>query len=65
MTRVFQPVSVVRDLGALTDQELTVMQHIAKIASSSFYQLRRLKQVRRYVNNNVMAQLVAAFVTTD
>jgi len=37
---------------------------IAKIASSCFYQLRRLKQVRRYVDNDVMAQLVATFVTS-
>jgi len=61
---VVQPASVVRDLGVLIDQELTLKQHVAKIASSCFYQLRRLKQVRRYVDNDVMAQLVAAFVTS-
>ena len=58
---VVQPASVVRDLGVI-DQELTLKQHIAKVTSGCFYQLRRLKQVRRYVDNNVMAQLVAAFV---
>jgi len=61
---VVQPASVVRDLGVLVDQELTFKQHIAKVTSSCFYQLRRLKQVRRYVDNDVMAQLVAAFVTS-
>jgi len=61
---VVQPVSAVRDLGVLVDQELTHKQHVAKIASSCFYQLRRLKQVRRYVDNDVVAQLVAAFVTS-
>ena len=59
---VVQPASVVRDLGVLLDQELTLKQHVAKVTSGCFYQLRRLKQVRRYVDNNVMAQLVAAFV---
>jgi len=61
---VVQPVSAVCDLGVLVDQELTHKQHVAKIASSCFYQLRHLKQVRRYVDNDVMAQLVAAFVTS-
>jgi len=62
--KVVQPASVVRDLGMLVDQELTHKQHVAKIASSCFYQLRRLKQVRRYVDNDVMALLVAAFMTS-
>jgi len=61
---VVQPASAVRDLGVLVDQELTFKHHVAKIASSCFYQLRRLKQVRRYVDNDVMAQLVATFVTS-
>jgi len=61
---VVQLASVERDLGVLVDQELTFKEHVAKIASSCFYQLRRLKQVRRYVDNDVMAQLVAAFVTS-
>jgi len=53
--KVVQPASVVRDLGVLADQELTLKQRVAKIASSCFYQLRLLKQVRRYVDNDVMA----------
>jgi len=62
---VVQPATVVRGLGVLVDQELTLKQHVTKVASSCFYQLRRLKQVHRYVDNNVMAQLVAAFVTSQ
>jgi len=58
------PGTFVPDLGVLLDQELTLKQHVAKVTSGCFYQLRRLKQVRRYVDNNVMAQLVAAFVTS-
>ena len=33
---VIKPVSVVRDLGVLLDQELSMKQHISKCHSSSF-----------------------------
>jgi len=55
----------VRDLGVLLNQELTLKQHVAKVTSGCFYQLRRLKQVQHYVDNNVMVQLVAAFVISQ
>ena len=44
---VIQPSSVVRDLGVLLDQELGMTQHIVKVTSSCFYQLRRLRQIRQ------------------
>jgi len=37
------PVSVVRDLGVMLDNELTMKQHLTKVASCCFYHLRRLK----------------------
>ena len=46
-TSVIQPAAVVRDLGVLLDQELSMSQHIARVTSSCFYQLRRLRQIRR------------------
>jgi len=39
---VIQPAAAVRDLGVLPDQELSMTQHIVKVTSSCFYQLRRL-----------------------
>jgi len=52
------PVSVVRDLGAMLDCELSMKQHVTEVASSCFYHLRRLKQTRRLVGQEVTAQLV-------
>ena len=60
---VIKPVSVVRDLGVLFDQELSMKQHINKITSTCFFQLRRLKQVRRILGSKITARLVSAFVT--
>ena len=49
---VIQPV-VVRDLGVHLDVELTMKQHISQFVSSCFFQLRRLRQVRRYAGEEV------------
>ena len=57
-----EPVSVVRDLGVLLDSELTMKHHVSKVASTCFYQLRRLRQLRRLVGKHVTAQLVSALI---
>jgi len=60
---VIQPAAAVRDLGVLLDQELSMTQHIAKVTSSCFYQLRQLRQIRRPVGHQeLVAQLVHSFV---
>ena len=44
---IIAPLTVVRDLSVLLDSELSMTSHITKVSSVSYYQLRRLKQVRR------------------
>jgi hypothetical protein len=44
---VIKPVDVVRNLGILLDSELTMKQHVNKIASVCYFHLRRLHQLRR------------------
>ena len=56
-TSVIQPKDVVRDLGVMLDSELSMQQHIAKVTSTCFYQLRRLRQVRRLVGEEITTQL--------
>ena len=43
------PTSVVRDLGVMLDSELSMKQHVAKVASLCYYHLRRIRQIRRRV----------------
>ena len=38
---------VVRDLGVYLDSELSMKNHVSKIASACFYHIRRLRQIRR------------------
>ena len=54
---IIKPVDVVRDLGVLLDSKLTMIKHISKITSVSFYHLRRLKQVRRPLGPDITADL--------
>ena len=57
-----QPAGVVRDLGVLPDDQLTVKQHVNRVASSCFFHLRRLRQIKRHVTPEGMNQLVAAVI---
>jgi len=51
----------VRDLGVHLDEELTVKQHVAKVAASCFYHLR---QNRRRVGTEMTTRFVLAFITS-
>ena len=59
---VIEPARVVRDLGVLLDDELSMKQHITKVAYTCFYQLRRLRQLRCILCQEVTAQSVSAFI---
>ena len=63
-TETIQPTSVVRDLGVWLDSELSLKQHVYKVAKACFYQLRRLRQIRRRVGREVTTRLVLALVTS-
>jgi len=46
----------------LLDDELSMKQHISKVAASCFFQLRRLRQLRLLLGQQVTAQLVSALI---
>jgi len=49
-------------LGVYMDSELTMKQHVAKIAAACFYHIRCLRQVRYRVGQEVTHQLVLALI---
>jgi len=55
---------VVRDLGVFLDTELSMKQHIAKVAAAGFYHIRRLRQIRRRAGQAVTTRLVLAMITS-
>jgi len=59
-----QPETVVRDLGTYLDAEMTMNQHVSKIAAASFFHLRRLRQIRRRVGTEATIRLVLVLITS-
>jgi len=49
-----------RNLGVLLDSELSTTQHVTKVASVCFYHIRRLRQIRLCVGQEVTTRLVHA-----
>jgi len=59
---IIQPAAVVRDLGLLMDSELSMKQHVNKVAAICYCHLRRLRQIRRRVGSEVTIRLVLALI---
>ncbi len=56
------PSDSVRNLGVILDKHLTMQQQIGNIYRTSFYQLRRIAKIRKYLSRLAAAQHVSAFV---
>jgi Reverse transcriptase (RNA-dependent DNA polymerase)/Endonuclease/Exonuclease/phosphatase family len=58
------PSSEARNLGIIFDSCLSLTKHISSVCSSSFYQIRQLRQVRPSLDKNSTIILANALVTT-
>ena len=54
--------SSVRDLGVTLDSSLTFTEHVSNLTRSCFFQLRRLRAIRRSVSPSIFTTIVHAFV---
>jgi len=59
---VIQPVTVVRDLDVLIDDELSMRQHVTRLSQTCFFHLHRARSLRRQLGRDVMPRLVSALV---
>jgi len=57
-----KPADVVRDLGVLLDNSLSMKSQISSISKSCFFHLRRIRQVKKSLNERCLRTLVQAFV---
>ena len=59
---VIQPVDVAGDLGVYFDSHLIIKAHVARVARTCFYHLRRMRSIRHSLRRDVTARLVSALV---
>ena len=53
-----------RSLGVIFDEHMSFHAHVSSICSSSFYHLRNLSRIRKYLTKESAAVVVHAFVTS-
>jgi hypothetical protein len=58
------PSSVVRNLGAYLDSNMTMSAHIGKVCSSAYLQLRNISRIRPFLTQKTTEQMVHAFITS-
>jgi hypothetical protein len=57
-----QPSTVVRDLGVLLDSTLSMSHHVNFMARACFFHLRRIRQIKRCLNEHCLHVLVHSLV---
>ena len=61
---VVQPSDRVRDFGVILDSSLSMRQHIAKVASTCLFHLRKLRKIGKVIDRDSRNRLVCAFILT-
>ena len=61
---VIEPSDRVRDLGVILDSSMSMRQHIAKVTSTCFFHLRRLRKIGKVLDQDNRSRLVCAFILT-
>jgi len=54
----------VRDLGAVLDSEMTMVQHVNAVCRSVHYQIHNIGRIRRFLTQEACKQIVRASVTS-
>ena len=58
------PFCEVRNLGTWFDSKMSILSHINKTCSSSFYYLYNMHRIRKYLSRSVTKSLVHSFITS-
>ena len=54
--------NVVRNLGVILDENMTMSEHIARVCGNCYYQLRQIRKIKRSLMANSITLLVLASV---
>ena len=59
---VVKPVTTVQNLGVLIDAELSMRDHVSRLAQTCLFHLRRLRSVCHQIGQDVTERLICALV---
>ena len=59
-----KPVTSLRNLGVVFDQQLQMADHVNSVCKKGYYQLRRIRQIRKYLDKTAAEEIVHSFVTS-
>ena len=59
-----EPAESVKILGIILDAENSMQRHVAKLCHISYYHLRELRRVRRYLNHDTAVRVPNALVSS-
>ena len=60
-----KPVDCLKNLGVIFDQNLQMTNQINSICKRGYFQLRRIKQIRKYLDDSATESLIHSFVTSN
>lgn len=58
------PVKAASNLGVVFDETMSFKSHISDVCKSSFYHLRNISRIRKYLTRGTTEMVVHAFVTS-
>ena len=59
-----EPAESVKNLGVILDAENSMQRHVANLCRISYYHLRELRRVRRYLNHETAVKVANALVSS-
>ena len=61
---IMEPVETVKNLGVILDAENSMQRHVANLCRISYYHLRELRRVCRYLNQEKGVKVANALVSS-
>ena len=62
---LIKPVYVLRNLGVTFDPQMSMSDHVNNVCRKGYHQLRKIRQIRKYLSRSATEELVHSFVTSN
>ena len=59
------PAGSLRNLGVILDQQMTMLPHVNQVCKKGYHQLKKIRQIRKYLDKSATEKLVHAFITSN